>query len=239
MKNFFSSKGKGKKPAKGAQQMKYEEFVSVVNGELLWKELENKLDNLKSIYLHQLSVRSATSIGDKTCDITILYYYRFTILYLISHIKLFLDEVPVLFEGDTYPLKEIASISKKDPKKVIIDASAFPQASVNIMAALRDSGMNLNPQQEGLTIYVPIPKVTKEFREKLAGGAKKKLNECKDELRKVQNKFAKQVSEKELSGAVAKDDARASSETIKAITDHFMAQGDQLLSSKTKDILGK
>ena len=158
---------------------------------------------------------------------------------MISYIELFLDEVPVLFEGDTYPLKEIASISKKDPKKVIIDASAFPQASVNIMAALRDSGMNLNPQQEGLTIYVPIPKVTKEFREKLAGGAKKKLNECKDELRKVQNKFAKQVSEKELSGAVAKDDARASSETIKAITDHFMAQGDQLLSSKTKDILGK
>ena len=68
LKNFFSSKGKGKKPAKGAQQMKYEEFVSVVNGELLWKELENKLDNLKSIYLHQLSVRSATSIGDKTYE---------------------------------------------------------------------------------------------------------------------------------------------------------------------------
>ena len=84
LKNYFSSKGKGKKPAKGAQQMKYEEFVSVVNGELLWKELENKLDNLKSVYLHQLSVRSATSIGDKTYDINNVDLLYFTILDL-SH----------------------------------------------------------------------------------------------------------------------------------------------------------
>ena len=118
-------------------------------------------------------------------------------------------------------MNEIASISKKDPKKIIIDASAFPQAAQNIMTAIRDSGMNLNPQQENLTIYVPIPKVTKEFREKLAGGAKKRLTNCKDELRKVQNKFSKQVSEKELSGDLDKEDARASTETIKTLTDHY------------------
>ena len=132
----------------------------------------------------------------------------------------------VQFEGDDYPLREIASISKKDPKKVVIDASAFPQASVNIMKALRESGMNLNPQQvmmmmmmivmmmiifvqDGLTIFVPIPKVTKEFREKLAAGAKKRMNDCKviiiimmmmiimndckEDLRKVQNRYIKQA----------------------------------------------
>ena len=136
-------------------------------------------------------------------------------------------------------MNEITSISKKDPKKIIIDASAFPQAAQNIMTAIRDSGMNLNPQQEGLTIYVPIPKVTKEFREKLAGGAKKKLTECKDDLRKVQNKYAKQVGEKELSGSLDREDARASIETIKSLTDHFFSLGDQLCHSKIKDISGK
>ena len=136
-------------------------------------------------------------------------------------------------------MNEIASLSKKDPKKVIIDASAFPQAATNIMAAIRDSGMNLNPQQEGLTIYVPIPKVTKEFREKLAAGAKKKLTESKDSFRKVQNKFIKKVSESELSGDVSKDDARAASDAIKSITDNFMSLGDQLCANKCKDILGK
>ena len=136
-------------------------------------------------------------------------------------------------------MNEIASLSKKDQKKVIIDASAFPQAATNIMTAIRDSGMNLNPQQEGLTIYVPIPKVTKEFREKLAAGAKKKLTESKDSFRKVQNKYIKKVSESELSGDVSKDDARAASDAIKSITDHFMSLSDQLCTNKCKDILGK
>lgn len=136
-------------------------------------------------------------------------------------------------------MNEIASLSKKDPKKVIIDASAFPQAATNIMTAIRDSGMNLNPQQEGLTIYVPIPKVTKEFREKLAAGAKKKLTESKDSFRKVQNKYIKKVSESELSGDVSKDDARAASDAIKSITDNFMSLSDQLCANKCKDILGK
>merc|ERR1719495_2841 len=168
---LLSQKPKGKKPAKGSSNITYEEFVGIVDGESLWQELDEELENLKRIYLHQLSVRSATSI----------------------------DEILVNFEGDSYPLNEIASISKKDPKKVIIDASAFPQAAVDIMKALRDSGMNLNPQQDGLTIYVPIPKVTKEFREKLVNGAKKKLTDSKENLRKVQNKYMKRVSENELS----------------------------------------
>jgi len=209
---FLKQKPSGRKPAKGSvPTMKYDEFVSVTRGESLWKELEGGLEKLKSYYMHQLNVRSSTS----------------------------LDELPVILEGDTYPLYEIAAISKKDPKKLIIDASAFPQAAPNIMASIRESGMNLNPQQDGLTIFVPIPKVTKEFREKLAAGARKKLNDCKDELRSIQNKYAKGVGEMELSGKVSKDDARGAVDLIKIITDNFLSAGDQLLVSKTKEVMGK
>lgn len=59
---FMSQKSKGKK-TKGAANMKYEEFIQTVNGELLWKELQEQIDNLKHAYLHQFSVRSATSLG--------------------------------------------------------------------------------------------------------------------------------------------------------------------------------
>ena len=37
-------------------------------------------------------------------------------------------------------------------------------------------------------IYVPIPKVTKEHRERLAKGAKTKLAETKDRMKNLQNK---------------------------------------------------
>ena len=48
------------------------------------------------------------------------------------------------FEGDSYPLNEIASISKKDPKKVIIDASAFPQVEINSMSNLKNQRYRLS-----------------------------------------------------------------------------------------------
>ena len=78
-----------------------------------------------------------------------------------------------------------------------------------------------------------------QFREKLAAGARKKLNECIDELRSIQNKYAKIISERELSDEVSKDDARAAVSVIKVITDNFITSGDQLLMAKTNEILGK
>ena len=38
-------------------------FFQVAPGEKLWQDLDSCIDNLKSVFLHQLSVRSATSIG--------------------------------------------------------------------------------------------------------------------------------------------------------------------------------
>ena len=61
-------------------------------------------------------------------------------------------------EGDEYPLNEVAQVSRKSPQVVLINAAAFPQALPGIMTAIRAAGMNLNPQQEGTTIIVPIPK---------------------------------------------------------------------------------
>ena len=132
------SSGKGSKKDSGKQGggpvIRYEMLVRVVDGEKLWQELENVVDNLKQYYIQHLSVRSATS----------------------------LDNLPVELEGDKFPLNELALISKKDPKRLVIDASSFPQATANIMSAIREAGMNLNPQQDGLRIFVPIPKVLRD-----------------------------------------------------------------------------
>ena len=40
-----------------------------------------------------------------------------------------IDELMVNFEGEMYPLREVADVSKKDPKRVIIDTSAIPQVT--------------------------------------------------------------------------------------------------------------
>merc|ERR1712055_64893 len=186
--------GKGSKKDSGKQGgggsvIKYEMFVRVVDGEKLWQELDTVVVNLKQYYIQHLSVRSATS----------------------------LDNLPVELEGDIYPLNEVALISKKDPKRLVIDASSFPQATGNIMSVIREAGMNLNPQQDGLRIFVPIPKVNKEFREKLVVGARKKLNSAKDELRSVQNAHTKRMEESDPPSGVSKDDVKEAAAAVRLI----------------------
>lgn len=61
-------------------------------------------------------------------------------------------------EGDEYPLHEVAQVARKSAQMLIINAAAFPQATPGIMSALEKSGMNINPQQEGTKIIVPLPK---------------------------------------------------------------------------------
>ena len=140
------NKDHNKKGTKHHTGLTYLDARRLMDVDACWDELGACVDDLKHHFSTHLSVRSATAF----------------------------DDLPVDLEGDKFPLREVASISKKDPKRVVVDCATFPQATKGIMKALENSGMNLNPQQDGTRIYVPVPKVTKEHRERLAKGAKSK-----------------------------------------------------------------
>ncbi len=150
-----------------------------------------------------------------------------------------LDDLPVPLEGDTFPLKEMASISKGDPKRVVIDSSSFPQATKSIVEAIRDSGMNLNPQQEGTRVYVTLPKVTREHRERLAGGARARAGEAKERLKRAQSRWISRLGEMELedSGPPA-DVLRSTKEVVMAAEAHFAAEADRMAAAKRKELMG-
>lgn len=204
--------GKVKSKGDHLTTVSFHEAKALIDVDIFWKELEGICNEQKEFFINNLTLRSATA----------------------------LDDLPIEFEGDIFPLRELADISKKDPKRLIIDTSAFPQSTVNIMAVLRsNSGLNLNPQQEGTRIYVPIPKVTREHREKLSKAAKQKCNETKDKLRKLQSKKLSQLGEIELSGKIhaPKNNFLAVHDIMVAMTDHFAMEADTMAHKKQKDLM--
>lgn len=62
------------------------------------------------------------------------------------------------FEGKEYQLQELAQIVRKNPKTIIINMAAFPQVIPAALQSIEKSGMNLNPQQDGTALFIPIPK---------------------------------------------------------------------------------
>lgn len=69
-----------------------------------------------------------------------------------------IESMPINLDGKEYTLQELAQIARKNPTTVILNLSTFPQAIPNVLQALSKSGMNLNPQQDGTTLFIPIPK---------------------------------------------------------------------------------
>ena len=82
-----------------------------------------------------------------------------------------IENLPVEFEGDTYTLQEIAQIGRKGSQLLVVNLSGYPTVMKDVLKAINDSGMGLNPQQDGTTIFIPIPKYSLKLK-------KKKKNFC-------------------------------------------------------------
>ncbi|XP_037783900.1 ribosome-recycling factor, mitochondrial-like [Penaeus monodon] len=203
------AKGKDKK-GKGKQKVHLSdaEMEQVVNVEQMRNQYAQTLENMKEEYIKNLSLR--TAVGS-------------------------IETLPVELEGDEYPLNEIAQISRKSPQMLLINAAAFPQALPGILGAIKQSGMNLNPQQEGTMIYVPIPKVTKEHRENLAKSAKTLCNRCKEQLRDIQNRFIRKAKSKD--GEVSEDLLHDVQIKIREIAESYMQEADKMMTAKQKELL--
>jgi ribosome recycling factor len=150
-----------------------------------------------------------------------------------------LDSLKVQTADGNFPLIQLAQIVQKNPKLIVVDMSGLPQYITNVREAIASSGMNLNPQQDGTSIFVPIPPVTREYREQLAKNAKTLCDKTKVKLRNIHNQYHKELNK-------AKKETGFSTELIRSLEEHthFLLKqasekADEMMHQKQKEILGK
>ncbi|KAM5258843.1 ribosome-recycling factor, mitochondrial isoform 1-T4 [Hipposideros larvatus] len=119
-----------------------------------------------------------------------------------------LDHITVVTADGKLALNQIGQISMKSPQLILVNMASFPECTAAAIKAIRESGMNLNPEVEGTLIRVPIPKVTREHREMLVKLAKQNTNKAKESLRKVRSSAMNKLKK-------SKD--KASEDTIRLI----------------------
>ncbi|VDK40955.1 unnamed protein product [Gongylonema pulchrum] len=83
-------------------------------------------------------------------------------------------------------MNELGRIKLVSPLLVSVDFADNPSAIKPARLALEQSNLNVSVRQEGVVIYISIPRITRERRENLANVASKKLlNEYKKALNEV------------------------------------------------------
>ncbi|XP_067868661.1 ribosome-recycling factor, mitochondrial isoform X3 [Heterodontus francisci] len=147
-----------------------------------------------------------------------------------------LDHITVTTTNGKFPLNHLGQISLKSPQLILVNMTSFPEATVAATKAIRESGMNLNPEVDGTLIRVPIPKVTREHRENLAKLAKQFTNKSKESLRKMRTNAIAHV--KKSKDSVSEDTIRLLEKQIQQMADDVVADMDKHLMAKTKELLG-
>ena len=99
------------------------------------------------------------------------------------------------------------------------------------------SGLNVNPQQEGTMLYVPVPRVTREHREMLAKNAKALYDKTKERLRHIQNNFDRELKKAKV--AHSEDLIHNLHETVLATTKTYSEKAHDIMEAKQQELLEK
>ena len=124
---------------------------------------------------------------------------------------------------------------QKSPHLLIINMAATPQYLVQVKAAIASSGLNVNVQQDGTTLFVPIPRITREHRESLAKNAKTLSDKAKERLRNIQNNFARDL--KKRKDDFSQDLIFSTNETILTTTRRYVEKVEEILQAKRHELL--
>ena len=147
-----------------------------------------------------------------------------------------LDAVQVEYYGSMTPLSQLANVSVEDARLLSVtpwEAKIVP----DVERAIMKSDLGLNPSTAGSVIRVPMPMLTEETRRGFIKQAKQEAEAAKVSIRNARrdgNSMLKSlVKDKEIS----EDDERRAQDVIQKETDAFIAEVDNLLQQKERDLL--
>jgi ribosome recycling factor len=145
-----------------------------------------------------------------------------------------LDPVMVEAYGQQMPLNQCASVTVPEPR--MISVSVWDKSLVKpVEKAIVDSNLGLSPATEGQTIRLRIPELNQDRRKELVKLAHKYAETARVAVRHVRRDALDVL--KKLEKDHGKDEIERFTTDIQKATDAGIAEVDQLLAAKEKEIL--
>lgn len=147
-----------------------------------------------------------------------------------------LDTIRVDYYGTPTPLNQVGNLAVPDPTLITLqpwDPSLLPA----IEKAIRSSELDLNPQNDGKIVRIPVPQLTEERRKNLVKVAHKHAEEGRVAIRNVRRDvnehFKKLMKDHELS----EDDEKHALAEVQKLTDQHIEEINSALKKKEAEIM--
>ena len=147
-----------------------------------------------------------------------------------------LDPVHVEAYGAQMPLNQVATVSVPEPR--MISVNVWDRSLIHaVEKAIVNSNLGLSPATEGQVIRLRIPELNEERRRELVKLAHKYAETARVAVRHVRRDAIDVVKKLEKDHKISKDDHERFSADIQKATDGVIAEIDQTLGAKEKEIL--
>ncbi|MCX6764036.1 MAG: ribosome recycling factor [Candidatus Moranbacteria bacterium] len=146
------------------------------------------------------------------------------------------DNLPVDYYGSKAPLKQMASVSIPEPRLIVISPWNKDDL-VSIEKALRESQLNLNPNNDGQVIRINIPALNEERRKELAKVLNQKAEEAKVSIRRQREEVWEEIQNLAKAGKIGEDDKFSGKDKLQEVIDGYNKQIEEIRNKKEQEIM--
>jgi ribosome recycling factor len=147
-----------------------------------------------------------------------------------------LEPVMVHAYGSSMPLTQVATISVPEPR--MLSVQVWDKSMVNaVEKAIRDSNLGLSPNVEGQVLRIRIPELNEQRRKELVKVAHKYSEEARIAVRHVRRDGIDTLKKLLKDKAISEDDEKRHVGEVQKVTDAHIAEVDQVLAGKEKEIM--
>jgi ribosome recycling factor len=148
---------------------------------------------------------------------------------LIEHLK-------VDYYGSDVPLQQIASIAVEEGRTLVV--SPYEKSVVQaIEKAIHKSDLGLNPNTAGTVIRISMPPLTEERRRDITKIVRHDAENARVAVRNVRRDVMADIKEMLKEKLLSQDDERRAEGDVQKLTDKYVAEIDQTLATKEKEIM--
>jgi len=147
-----------------------------------------------------------------------------------------LDGIRIDYYGTQTPLNQVGNMSVPEPTLIQIqpwDASLLPV----IEKAIRSSDLDLNPQNDGKIIRIPIPPLTEERRKQLVKHSHKQAEDARIAVRNVRRDANDHLKKLLKEHEVSEDNEKHALSEVQKLTDAHIEKINELSKVKEEEIL--
>ncbi len=144
-----------------------------------------------------------------------------------------LDGIRVDYYGQATPITQLAGVKVPEASMLVIEPWD-KTALKSIEKAIEASDLGITPSNDGISIRLPFPKPTEERRRELVKDCNKYAEEAKIAIRNVRRDANTRAERDE---ELSEDDVTREKRAIQKVTDGYVEKVEEMLKSKTAEVM--